>query len=305
MRRRIRDKRDRLRQLRIFREVAWNRSHTRAAERLGLTEPAVSIQLRELERELGAILFERKASGVSLTPAGERLHTLAGPLVRGVDALFDDFGRSLDAAHPPRVRLAVSSAGSAFILPRPLKRFADRHPEVSVRLHTVPPREALVRLLDEKVDFALGTGDEDPHDEVDYHEMLTYGLVVITALGHPLAGRGPVPLDELRRHRAIVPSNRIYSRRFGETAALRALDARIEIGGGCSVLKHFVEAGAGIAIVPDLCVSESDRLAVVALEADVPAFSYGAFTLRHAYLSPHARRLLHALISNGCERRRA
>ena len=305
MRRRIRDKRDRVRQLRIFCEVVQHGSHTRAAERLGLTEPAVSVQLRELERELGAILFERKALGVSLTQAGERLHTLAGPLVRGVDALFDDIGRSLDAAHPPRVRLAVSSAGSAFTLPRPLKRFADQYPEVSVHLHTVPPREALALLLDEKVDFVLGTRDGDVHGKVDYHEMFTYDLVVITALGHALAGRGPVSLDEMRRHRAIVPSNRLYSRRFGEAAALQALDARIEVGGGWRVLKHFVEAGVGIAMVPDMCVNESDRLAVVALEADVPTFSYGAFTLRHAHLAPHARRLLHALITNVSEPHRA
>ena len=88
MRRRIQSKRDRVRQLRAFCETVRLGSVTAAAEHLGLTQPAVSLSVRELELELGAELFERGRAGVAVTLAGERLHALAEPLVRGVDAVF-------------------------------------------------------------------------------------------------------------------------------------------------------------------------------------------------------------------------
>ena len=82
---RIRDKRQRVRQLRAFCLSVQLGSIRLAAERLELTQPAVSLQLRNLEYECAAVLLERSSTGVSPTPAGEHLYALAEPLVRGVD----------------------------------------------------------------------------------------------------------------------------------------------------------------------------------------------------------------------------
>ena len=194
IRHRIRDKRQRIRQLQAFCLTAQLGSVTQAADRLGLTQPAVSLQVRELEHECVAVLFERSPAGVSLTPAGEQLYALAEPLVRGVDEIFNDFQLVLDksAGSPSPVRLAAGTAGAAFILPRFIKRFRDRYPEYSVHVRTMLHREEIQSLVDDEVDLALGPNDAYPDDELIYHELLTYRLVLIASLDHPLAGRASV-----------------------------------------------------------------------------------------------------------------
>ena len=299
-RRRIRDKRDRVRQLRVFCEVVRASSLSEAAERLGLTQPAVSIQVRELELGLGAVLFDRDPTGVVPTPAGEQLYALAAPLVRGVDTLFNDVQRTLDAVHAGQVRLATSNAGASFVLPPYVKRFREHYPGIPVIFDTATLQDGLDRLFDERVDLVCGAKDSYREASVHYDELFTYDFVLITAQDHPLAGRERVSPQEASVYRAVVPPEGSYSRQFGERAA-RALgieiDAAVEVGGWGEV-KRYVEAGIGVSVVPSLCVSETDRLSVIALDAPLPRRSYGVFTPRHRLLTPAARRFLEVLVPN-------
>ena len=297
MSRRILDRRDRVRQLQVFCAAARLGGATRAAEHLGLTQPAVSLQVRELEHELDAELFERGRSGVALTPAGEWLVSLAGPLVDAVDALFGDFRRVLDEAVPVPVRIATSSAGVAFVLPRYVRRFRDRHPDAMVRIETVPVGALRERLLEEKADLMLGPRDVGSDERLRYHEMFTYERVLITALDHPLAGRASVSPRETGAYRAVVPPAGTYSRQFGESSAHTLgidIDVAVEVG-GWGMLKRYVEAGIGISVVPSLVVSDSDQLSVVAIDANLSAHSFGVFTLRDGLLAAPARRFLEML----------
>ena len=297
MSRRIRDKRDRVRQLRVFCTAARVGGVTRAAEHLGLTQPAVSLQLRELEYELGAELFERGRSGMTLTDAGEQLDALAGPLVDAVDTLFDDFRRVLDEASSAPVRIAASHAGVAFVLPRYVRSFRDRHPGATVQVDTVPYSEARDYLLQEKADLMLGSRDLGHDARLHYHEILTYTRVLITALDHPLAGRASVSPREAGAYRAVVPPAGTHSRQFGDSAA-HALGIDIDVAvdvGGWGMLKRYVEAGIGISVVPSFVVNDSDQVSVVALDADFPAHGLGVFTLRDGYLATPAQRFLEVL----------
>ena len=296
----IRDKRQRVRQLRAFCLTVQLGSIGRAAERLELTQPAVSLQLRRLENECAAVLLERSSTGVSPTPAGEHLYAFAEPLVRGVDDLFGDFRLTLDqfVNIPPPVRCAVSSAGAAFVLPRYLKRFRDRYPEYAVHLRTTSLHEGIQRLVDDEVDLAFGVKDPYPEDILVYHELLTYRLVLIAPPDHPLAGRASVFPEETSAYPSVVPPFSLYSREFGRATARRFgtdASATIEVG-GWGVLKRYVESGFGIAIIPNLCISDTDRLSIIDLEADIPTLSYGVFAPRDRLLAPPAWRLLRLLI---------
>ena len=298
MRRRIPSKRDRVRQLRIFCEAMRLGSVTAAAERLGLTQPAVSLQVRELELELGAELFERTRAGVAVTPAGEWLHALAEPLVCGVDAVFGDFAGSLEAQGGQWVRVAASSAGVSFVAPRYVARFHDRYPDSGVHLETHASHSRIERLLDDEVDLVLGAKEPHPEDRLAYRELLTYHRVLICAPDHPLAGRASVTPHEAVAYRAVVPPEGTYSRQFGERAARGfgvTVDVAVEVG-GWGVLKRYVEAGVGISVVPSLVVNDADRLAVVSLDADFPAYSFGVFTVRDRMPTPAARRFLEVLV---------
>ena len=293
-RQRIYHKRDRLRQLRAFCHAARHGSITQAAESLGLSQPAVSLHVRELENELDAVLFDRGGPGVALTSAGRRLCELVEPLVRGMDGLSVNFMERLDDTISGHIQLAASVAGAAFVLPPYIKQFRDRYPEIRLRVKNCPSSEGVKLLLADEVEFALGVKDSSVEDTLDYREFLPYDIVLITSLDHPLAGRETVSPEEAAVWPAIVPADGTYSRQFGETAARRFgvdVNAVIEVG-GWGVIKRYVEAGLGISVVPSICISENDQLSVIPLKEYFPTRSYGVFTRRGKFLTPAARRLL-------------
>ena len=299
-RKRIYHKRDRLRQLRAFCRAAHFGSITKAADSLGVSHPSVSLQVRELENELETFLFDRSGSGIVLTRAGERLFALAEPLVQGMDemsiALTDQFNEAI----PDHLQLAASVVGAACVLPRYIRQFRDLYPNVRVTVRNCLLREGLNLLLDDKVEFALGVKDPYPEDSLEYREMLSYEIVLITALDHPLAGRESVSPEEASAWPAIVPAAGTYSRQFGETAARQFgidINAVIEVG-GWEPIKRYVESGLGISIVPSMAIMETDRLAVIPLDKYFPQRSFGVFTRRAKYLTPPARKLIGLMIPN-------
>ena len=291
---RVYHKRDRLRQLRAFCQAARLESITQAAERLGLSQPAVSLHVRELENELEAILFDRSGARIALTAAGRRLYRLAEPLVEGMDELSTNFLARLDVAISGHVNIAASPAGAAFVLPPYVKRFRDLYPGIRLRVKNSLLSEGVKLLLGDEVEFVLGVNDPYPENALDYFELLPYDIVLITSLDHPLAGRDTVSPEEAAAWPAIVPAPGTYSRRFGETAARQfgvEVKAVIEVG-GWGPIKRYVESGFGISVVPSLCIHEADQLSVIPLKKYFPSRSYGVFTRRGKFLAPSARRFL-------------
>ena len=218
-RQRVYHKRDRLRQLRAFCNAARLGSITQAAVHLGLSQPAVSLHVRELENELEAILFDRSGSGISLTPAGETLYELSKPLVKGMDELPVNFIDRIDDNVSGRLHVAASVAGASFVLPPYVKQFRDRYPAIRLRVRNCLLSEGVKLLLDDEVEFVLGVKDPYPEDTLEYRNLLPYDIVLITSLDHPLAGRETVSPEEASAWPAIVPPAGTYSRQFGETAA--------------------------------------------------------------------------------------
>ena len=300
---RIRDKRDRIRQLRAFCEALRRGSISRAAEHLGLTQPAVSLHVRELEFELGARLLERTSTGVAPTPAGERCYALAEPLVSAADSLVTDFLRHLELGPSGSVRIAVSNAGMLFVLPPVVARFRDAYPGVAVRLDTEALRDGFQRLLDNEADLLVLPREPYPEETFVYHEICTYRLVLITPPDHPLAGRASVSPREAAAWPAVVPSAGSYSRQFGEHAADAfgtGIDAAVEVA-GWGMLKRYVEAGFGLSVVPAFVVLETDRVSVVPLEWEEPQRSFGVFARHDQHLTPTARRFLEVLVPDAHE----
>ena len=304
-------KRNRLRQLRAFCYAARLGSITQAAARLGLTQPAVSLQVRELEDELEATLFDRSGSRISLTSAGESLHGIAEPLVLGMDGLMDNFGELVGDRIAGRLELVASVAGAAVVLPPYIRRLRERYPAIRLRIRSCPVSEGTKLLRDGEVELALGAEYRLAGRALEYREIVAYDIVLITAPAHPLAGRERVTLEEVAAWPAIVPPMGTEGRRFAESAARQFgvdVNAAIEVG-GWEVIKRYVETGLGISVVPSICIHETDRLAVMPLQEYFGTRSYGVFTRRGQVLTQPARRLLQLLTGDGAklagERRRA
>lgn len=258
----------------------------------------VSLQVRELENELETFLFDRSVSGIELTRAGQRFFELAGPLVRGADELSIASTDQFDEAKREHLQLAASVAGAAHVLPRFVVRYRNLYPNVRLTVRNGPLRQGLELLLGDEVEFTLGPKDFYREDLLQYREIRTYEIVLITSLDHPLAGRESVSPEEASAWPAIVPPAGTYSRQFGENAARQFgvdIKAAIEVG-GWGVIKRYVEAGLGISIVPSIAVTEADRLAVIPLRGYFQRRSFGVFTRRGEYLTPPARIFLHLMI---------
>ena len=279
-RRRFYHKRNRLKQFRVFCQVARSGGITRAAERLGLGQPSVSQQVRSLEKELGVRLFERNGPRIALTVAGESLYRTALPLVEGMDSLHDAFAEQNDRIAGV-IRIAAGQASKSFILPRLLKQFHDHYPDVRFRIARSATSEALRLLRARMADLAFSGADETPAG-IDRHRVLSYGLVLVVPLGHPLAGRESVDMKEASLYPAVVPASGTYSRMFGELEA-RQLGIEINVAveaHGWGALKRYVEAGLGISVIPDFCVTDQDRVSVIPLPLHLRARDYWMYARR-------------------------
>ena len=179
---------DRLRQLRAFCQAARLRSISQAAQRLGVSQPAVSRQVRTLEEELSVVLFDRKGPKISLTPAGRRLLGLAAPFVEGMDRLPDTFSENYRGVACGELEIAAGQTTATFLLPRYLTRFRERHPEIRVNLRVGSGSQRMRWLRSYEVDIALLALDVPPPD-VESVSLFVSRSVLITPENHPMAGK--------------------------------------------------------------------------------------------------------------------
>jgi LysR family transcriptional regulator, low CO2-responsive transcriptional regulator len=189
-----------VRQLQIFQAAARTLSFSRAAQLLHLTQPAVSMQIRQLEHFGGVELFERLGRRLQLTDAGEELVLHARAVLRALEDA-DDALAAMKGLRGGRVRLAVVSTAK-YLAPRLIARFAQGHPGVQFRLQA-DNRGAVVRTLaDNGVDLALMGRPPDDGDLVA-EPFADHPLVVIAPPGHPLARR-QVPIEDLAAETFLV-----------------------------------------------------------------------------------------------------
>src|SRR5262249_31457163 len=140
-----------LRQLVFFREVARRLHFREAAEALAVAQPALSRQVAQLERALGAPLFLRTRRRVQLTPAGRALAEQIEPLLRAVSVLPRDV-QAAAAGRTGRIAIAYTGLAMATVLPNILREFHRRHPRIRVELNESPTSAQIAALAGREID---------------------------------------------------------------------------------------------------------------------------------------------------------
>ncbi|MDQ3617471.1 MAG: LysR family transcriptional regulator [Pseudomonadota bacterium] len=283
---------DRLKPLRAFCQTARLGSVSRAAEALFLSQPAVTLQLQALEREMGVRLLERNGRRLTLTREGEALYELARPLVEGVDALdgvFRERVRGLDAGE---LNVAAGSSTILYLLPKIVEAFRAAHPEVRLSLHNVTGAGGLDLLRSDAVDLAVGSMLDVPGD-LDYAPIYRFEPMLITPRDHPLAHKPDLALQDLSPYGLILPPQRLTTYRMVDLVFQQnrvPYTVALEVG-GWEVIKQYVAMGLGISIVTAICLTDADhaRLSARSLAAYFPSRSYGVVVHKGKYLSPQAR----------------
>jgi DNA-binding transcriptional LysR family regulator len=265
-----------LHHLRIFYMLATTGSFTGAARRLGISQPAVTIQVRELEAASGARLIERRARRLVLTDAGKALLAVTEKIFALVDeaeGVLARAGRGVAGT----LTIAASGTAGAYHLPRLLTAFRRRYPGVRVVLEISNSRRVLDQVLGFEADLGvLGAPDgaapaavaDDPR--LLAHPFVRDPLVVALPPRHAWAGRRSVGLSELAREPLVLREPGSATRRLLE-AHLEAcgLVPRVvmELGSN-EAIKHAVEAGVALAVVGGRAIAREvadGRLAAVRL----------------------------------------
>jgi DNA-binding transcriptional LysR family regulator len=243
-----------LHQLRIFVTVADRQSFTRAAEELLLTQPAVSMQIKALERSVGISLFEHVGKHLQLTEAGLELYARANRILE-LTAETTETMLALRGAWQRRLRVIATTTVGIYVVPTLLGQFHKRHPEVEVRLEVANWERSCERLLDREAD--VGIAGPHPEPFLKMEPFMDDELVVIAGPGHPLASRTGIPLEELAREPMLVrePGS-------GTRAAVEALFAERNIPlhramelSRNGAIKQVVMAGLGIGVVSRAAIS--------------------------------------------------
>ena len=190
-----------VRQLQIFDAAARALSFSRAAEALHLTQPAVSMQIRQLEHFAGVPLFERTGRRLHLTDAGEALVLHARAVLRALEEADERFA-AMKGLHGGRVRLAVVSTAKYFA-PRLIARFAQAHPGVEVRLQVDNRQDVVKTLAANDVDLAL-MGRPPGELDLKAAPFADHPHVIIAPPDHPLAHRRRVDIDALAAETFLV-----------------------------------------------------------------------------------------------------
>jgi DNA-binding transcriptional LysR family regulator len=260
-----------LHQLHIFRTVAEQRSFSRAAEVLYLSQPGVSLQVKALEKTIGQPLFERVGRTLRLTEAGRELYSYS----ERIFALLDEAKvvlEELSGARRGTVKVAASTTAGIYVVPSALGAFHRQNPDVKLTLDVVNRFTAQERLLADEVDLAVMGLIEDAHD-LEVAEFAPNELVVIASPRHRLADQGPVPVEALMEETFLLREQGSGTRTDVERLfAARGLPSRVGMELRSSgAIKQAVAADLGIAVMP-LAALELELLARRVVVLDVAGF---------------------------------
>ncbi|MFK8075893.1 MAG: LysR family transcriptional regulator [Granulosicoccus sp.] len=281
------------RQLRAFCHAAQTGSISKAAQRLKLSQPTVSLQIQALEKDLGTLLFERCGPKIRLTPAGDILLDMAQPLVDGFSRLADGFAARLGEVHAGPLDIASGEATLLYILPDIIKSFSDQFSQIDVRLHNVTGHDGLALLRADEVDFAVGSMIDIPDDMV-YHPIYDYKPALIMCKGHPLEDKENITLEDISPYGLILPPRHLSTWSVVDLVFQQhgvPYNVVLEAG-GWEVIKRYVEIGTGISIVTSICLRGFENLTVKPMNAYFPNRSYGVVVRRGKFLSAQAKQFL-------------
>jgi DNA-binding transcriptional LysR family regulator len=240
------------RQLQAFCAVVEQKSFSRAAERLGVTQPAASLQVRSLEERLGRKLLDRSGRRVEPTEAGLVLYRSAQRVLAAEEQMLVELAEDDSGALHGRLAIGASTGPGAHLVPLLLCEFARSHPDLHVALSIADTDAVIDRVAERELELGV-VGALRRHRSLEFEPLARDEIVLAVPPGHPFAGR-EVSLEELKGETLVVMQEGAGVRHVIEDELRRAglrvreLESRLELGLPESV-KSAVTGGFGVAFI--------------------------------------------------------
>lgn len=264
------------RQLQAFCAVVEKKSFSQAAEQLGVTQPAVSLQVRALEQRLGQSLLDRSGRRVEPTEAGRRLYRSAQRMLALEKQLLDEVSAD-DGRLTGTLAIGASTGPGAHLVPLLLCEFQREHPDLHVALSIWDTQTVIDRVVDRQLELGV-VGALRRHRSLEFEPLVRDEIVLAVPPGHDAAG-GTISLDELKEETLIVMQEGAGVRQVVEEELrraglrLRGVEPKLELGLQESV-KSAVAAGYGVAFISRTAIEgelAAGRLAAAQVEGVEPA----------------------------------
>ncbi len=228
------------------------KSFSQAAERLGVTQPAVSLQVRSLEKRLGTKLLDRSGRRVEPTEAGRRLYRAAQRMLSIEGQLLEEVSGADDGVLRGELSIGASTGPGGTVVPVLLAEFQREHPELSVALSVSDTNRVIEQVAERELELGV-VGAAPRHRGVVFEPFFRDQVILAVPPGHPFAGK-QVSLAALQREPLIMMQEGAGVRHVIEDelrhagVRLRDLDVRLELGLQESV-KSAVAAGFGVTFI--------------------------------------------------------
>lgn len=269
-----------LRQLKVFETVARHGSFTRAAEELFLSQPTVSMQVKQLAEAVEQPLFEQVGKKIHLTDIGEELFRTCKELFAAWDR-FEMTAADLKGLKRGKLRVACVTTGKYFV-PRLLGPFCDRYPGVEVQLD-VATREAIIERLARNDDDLYVMDSPPQHFDLEQHAFLDNPLIAIAPIKHPLASKSRIPLETFAAERLLMrergSGTRMATERFFRERGVE-LQTKMEIGSN-EAIKQAVAAGLGVTVMSKWAFS------LDAMHTQIAVLDVQEFPIRQSWFLVH------------------
>jgi DNA-binding transcriptional LysR family regulator len=247
-----------LRQLRAFLAVARHGSFSRAAQEVGLSQSAISLSVRQLETELGLKLLDRTTRQVQLTAVGATLVASGSRLVDELDVTLMEL-RDIGVQHRGRVKMACVPAVARSLMPRCVAHCSEKWPNVSLDIEDCAATDVIRKVGRGEVEFGIASGDI-ANAELHVEPLMEDPFRLVCRRDDPIAASGVATWGELSGRKLVMLNNTSGSRQVIEATLARTrtrVDVFLELAQPSSIL-GMVEAGIGIAVVPQLAAPRQD-----------------------------------------------
>lgn len=264
-----------LKQIRAFVTVAKSSSFAEACEILHLSQPALSISIKNLESTVGGPLFIRSTRSVSLTPEGEDFFPVAKNLLINWDDAFSDLG-NLFSLNRGKLTVAAMPSFASSELPAQLQIFKASFPKINIKLHDVIAEDAVNMVRNGQVELAL-TFDPDEADYLHFEPLFTDNFIIALPQKHPLLKHDVITWQMVSQYPFITLQRPSSIRQLLETSlSVENIDLNIEFEANqLATIGQMVSINLGISAMPSLCRTHLQAQGVVCRPLTSPSISRG------------------------------